>query len=86
MNVMIWLTVGGLLGWAASVLLGIEGRLAIALNVLLGAAGAFVGGWLFSGLFRTATIHQADVSVAGLFASFFGAAILVALVRAARLA
>src|SRR3954463_7683181 len=44
MNIIIWLAIGGLVGWAASKLMhSPEG---ILMNVLVGVAGAFVGGWL----------------------------------------
>ena len=41
MNIIIWILVGGLLGWAASVLMGTNNRQGILLNVVVGIVGRF---------------------------------------------
>lgn len=81
MNFFIWLLVGGLIGWAASMLMGTSGRQGVLLNVVVGIVGAVLGGWLLGGLFGTATINQGDFSVSGLLVSLLGAVILLALVK-----
>jgi uncharacterized membrane protein YeaQ/YmgE (transglycosylase-associated protein family) len=86
MNLFIWLLVGGLLGWAASVLMGTNGRQGILLNVVVGIVGAFLGGLLLSGFFGTSTINEGNFSVNGLVVSFIGAVALLAVVRFFRLA
>lgn len=84
MNIIIWLVVGGLIGWVASVAMGTNERQGIVLNVLVGVIGAFLGGWLLSGLFGTSTINQGNFSLAGLLVSFLGAIILLVLVKLLR--
>ena len=81
MNILVWLALGGLIGWAASVFMGTDGRQGIILNVVVGIVGAVMGGWLLSGVFGTSTINQGNFSVESLAISFLGAVILLAVVR-----
>ncbi|MDP9142828.1 MAG: GlsB/YeaQ/YmgE family stress response membrane protein [Pseudomonadota bacterium] len=84
MNFIIWLLVGGLIGWAASMLMGTNDRQGVILNVVVGIVGAVLGGWLLSGLFGSSTINQGDFSLSGLLVSLIGAVILLALVKLLR--
>ena len=40
MNLVIWLVVGGLIGWVASIIMGTDARQGIVLNVVVGIVGA----------------------------------------------
>jgi uncharacterized membrane protein YeaQ/YmgE (transglycosylase-associated protein family) len=84
MNVIIWLVVGGLIGWVASMVMGTNDRQGIILNIIVGIVGAFLGGWLLSGMFGTSTINAGNFSVGSLLLSFLGAVILIALVKLVR--
>jgi uncharacterized membrane protein YeaQ/YmgE (transglycosylase-associated protein family) len=84
MNIIVWLVVGGLIGWVASMLMGTDGRQGIVLNVVVGIVGAVLGGWLFSGVFGAGSINQGDFSVAGLAVSLLGAIILLFIVKLIR--
>jgi uncharacterized membrane protein YeaQ/YmgE (transglycosylase-associated protein family) len=84
MNIIVWLVVGGLIGWVASILMGTDGRQGIVLNVVVGIVGAVLGGWLLSSVFGAGSINQGDFSVAGLVVSLLGAIILLFLVRLVR--
>lgn len=86
MNIIIWLVVGGLIGWVASLLMGTDGRQGLLLNVVVGIVGAFLGGWLFSGYFGTATINEGDLSISGIIVSLVGALILIAALKLIRTA
>jgi uncharacterized membrane protein YeaQ/YmgE (transglycosylase-associated protein family) len=81
MNIIVWLVVGGLIGWVASLLMGTDGRQGILLNVVVGIIGAFLGGWLFGGAFGGSTINEGNLSLSGLVVSLVGAVILIALMR-----
>jgi uncharacterized membrane protein YeaQ/YmgE (transglycosylase-associated protein family) len=81
MNILIWLIVGGLIGWLASVIMRTDAQQGIVLNVVVGVIGALVGGWLLSPLVGAGTINQNDFSLAGLGVSFLGAVILLAIVN-----
>jgi uncharacterized membrane protein YeaQ/YmgE (transglycosylase-associated protein family) len=78
MNIIIWLVVGGLIGWAASTLMRRpEG---ILLNVVVGIIGATLGGWFLSPLVGVSTINQNNFSAPSLLVSLLGAVILLAIV------
>lgn len=81
MNIIVWLIIGGLIGWVASVVMGTDGRQGILLNVFVGIIGAALGGWLFGGVFSTTTINQGNMSLSGLMVSLVGAVILIAALK-----
>lgn len=84
MNIIIWLVVGGLIGWAASVLMGTDSQQGLLLNVVVGIVGAFLGGWLLSGFFGSSTINQGNFSVTSVVVSLVGAVVLIGLLKLVR--
>ena len=84
MNVVIWLVVGGLVGWVASLLMRMDARQGVVMNVVVGIVGAFLGGWILSPLVGGGTINQADFSALGLLVSLGGAVGLLAIVNLLR--
>ena len=79
MNFIIWLIVGGIIGWLASIVMKRpEGTI---LNIIVGIVGAMLGGWFISPLLGAGTINQNDFSLPGLLVSFIGAIILLAIVN-----
>ncbi len=80
-NIIIWLVVGGILGWLASIVMKTDAQQGIILNVVVGIVGAVLGGWLLAPLFGTGTINQDNLSLASLAVSFLGAVILLAIVN-----
>ncbi|HSD73668.1 MAG TPA: GlsB/YeaQ/YmgE family stress response membrane protein [Steroidobacteraceae bacterium] len=84
MSFIIWLVIGGLVGWLASVVMKTDAQQGIVLNIIVGIVGALLGGWLLSPLFGTATINQGDFTLSGLLVSFLGAVILLAVVNLIR--
>jgi uncharacterized membrane protein YeaQ/YmgE (transglycosylase-associated protein family) len=81
MNIIIWLIVGGIIGWLASLVMKTDGQQGMILNVVVGIVGALVGGWLLSPLVGAGTVNQGDFSVMGLLVSFGGAVILLLVVN-----
>jgi uncharacterized membrane protein YeaQ/YmgE (transglycosylase-associated protein family) len=84
MNVVIWLIVGGVIGWVASLLMKTDGHQGILLNVVVGVVGAFIGGYLIGPLVGAGNINQQDFSVLSLVVSLIGAVILLAIVKLVR--
>lgn len=84
MNIIIWLAIGGLIGWLASVVMRTDGQQGILLNVVVGIIGAILGGWILSPLVGVSTINQSNFSLAGLLVSLVGAVILLAIVNLVR--
>jgi uncharacterized membrane protein YeaQ/YmgE (transglycosylase-associated protein family) len=82
MNIIIWLVVGGLIGWAASTFM--RTREGILLNVVIGIVGAALGGWFLSPLVGVSTINQSNFSAPSLLVSLLGAVILLVIVNLVR--
>jgi uncharacterized membrane protein YeaQ/YmgE (transglycosylase-associated protein family) len=83
-NFIVWLIVGGLIGWLASVIMRTDAQQGIFLNVVVGVVGAAIGGFLLSPLFGVATINQNVFSFGSFFVSLLGAVILLAIVNLVR--
>ena len=84
MNFIIWLVVGGLIGWVASMIMRTDAQQGMILNVVVGIIGALLGGWLLSPMLGAGTINSGDFSLAGLGLSLLGAVILLAIVNLIR--
>jgi uncharacterized membrane protein YeaQ/YmgE (transglycosylase-associated protein family) len=84
MNLIIWLVVGGLIGWVASLIMKTDAQQGMLLNIVVGIIGALLGGWLLAPMFGTGTINQGDFSLSGLLVSLVGAIILLFVVNLIR--
>ena len=81
MNFLIWLIVGGIIGWVASLVMKTDQQQGVILNIVVGIVGAMLGGWFISPLVGVPTINQDVFSVASLGVSLVGAIILLAIVN-----
>jgi uncharacterized membrane protein YeaQ/YmgE (transglycosylase-associated protein family) len=81
MNFIIWLVVGGLLGWVASLIMKTDGQQGIFLNVVVGIVGAMLAGWFISPMVGAGTINEGSFSLGSLVVSLLGAVILLAIVN-----
>jgi uncharacterized membrane protein YeaQ/YmgE (transglycosylase-associated protein family) len=81
MSIIIWLVVGGIIGWLASKVMRTDAQQGIFLNVIVGIIGAFIGGWLGGMFFGTGSINQGDFSLSSLLMSLVGAIVLLAIVN-----
>jgi len=84
MNLIIWLVVGGLIGWVASLIMKTDAQQGMVLNIVVGVVGALLGGWLLSPMVGAGTVNQGDFSLMGLLVSLVGAIILLFVVNLAR--
>lgn len=84
MNFIIWIVIGGVIGWLASLVMKTDAQQGIFLNVVVGIIGALLGGWLLAPLLGTGTINQNDFSIASMFVSFLGALVLLMIVNLLR--
>ncbi|WP_299421691.1 GlsB/YeaQ/YmgE family stress response membrane protein [Sphingomonas bacterium] len=75
MNIIVWLVVGGVAGWLASLVMARDGQQGILLNVVVGIVGAVIAGWLFG-----AGINDA-ITVMTFVYSVIGAIILLAIIN-----
>ena len=84
MNFIIWLIVGGVIGWLASMLMKTNDQQGMFLNVIVGIVGAMLAGWFLSPLVGVGTINQSNFSLPALIVSFAGAVMLLALMGVLR--
>lgn len=80
-NFIVWLLLGGIIGWLASMVMGTNARQGLFMNIIVGVIGAYIGGWVISPMVGISTINQNDFSMAALFVSFLGAVILLAVLN-----
>ena len=81
MNFIIWLIVGGIIGWLASMIMRTDAQQGVILNVVVGIIGAMLGGWLISPLVGIPTINQNAFSLPAMLVSLVGAVILLGIVN-----
>jgi uncharacterized membrane protein YeaQ/YmgE (transglycosylase-associated protein family) len=84
MNFIIWLIVGGLIGWVASMIMRTNKQQGIILNIVVGIIGAMLGGYFLAPLFGTGTLNSGDFSLPALLVSLLGAVILLGIVNLVR--
>jgi uncharacterized membrane protein YeaQ/YmgE (transglycosylase-associated protein family) len=82
MTFVIWLLVGALIGWMASLVMHTDAQQGALLNIIVGVVGAFVGGLIFNAIGLTGpNINNNDFSLSALLVSFIGAVILLGIVN-----
>lgn len=84
MNFIIWIVVGGLLGWVASMIMRTDAQQGLFLNVVVGIVGALLAGWVISPLVGVGTINQNAFSLGAMLVSLVGAVLLLAIVNLVR--
>ncbi|WP_336957727.1 GlsB/YeaQ/YmgE family stress response membrane protein [Sphingobium aquiterrae] len=80
MGIIMWLIVGGVIGWLASLIMRTDAQQGIFLNIIVGIVGAFIGGLIFAG----GNINNAPLNVMTFLVSLVGAVILLAIVNLVR--
>lgn len=76
-GIIVWLIVGGIVGWLASLIMRTDGQQGILLNIVVGIVGAFIGGMIFS----RGNINDAPLTLTTFLVSLVGAIILLAIVN-----
>ena len=84
MGIIIWLLVGGLVGWVASMIMKTNGSQGIVLNVVVGIVGALIAGFFISPLVGISTINQSALNLPAILVSLVGAIILIGIVKLIR--
>ena len=80
MGIILWLIVGGIIGWLASMIMRTDSQQGVLLNIVVGIVGAFIGGLIFSG----GSINNAGLTLTSFLVSLVGAVILLAIVNLVR--
>jgi len=80
MGLIVWLIVGGIVGWLASIIMRTDGQQGILLNIVVGIIGAFLGGLIMG----RGTINNSGLTVTTFLVSLLGAVVLLAIVNLLR--
>ena len=72
----IWIIIGGVVGWLASIIMRTDAQQGIFLNIIVGIVGAFLAGLIVGG----GSINQ-DVNIMSFIWSLLGAIVLLAIVN-----
>jgi len=81
MNIIIYLIVAAVIGWAATMIM--RDRSSLLINIVVAVVGAFLAGWFLSPLFGVGTINDA-ITLPTMLVTLLGAIILLAIVRLVR--
>ncbi len=75
MDIIIWILVGALAGWAASLIMKTDQQMGALANIAVGILGAFVGGWIVN-MFGTAPA-AGELNVFSILTAILGAVVLL---------
>ena len=78
-GILVWLVVGGVVGWLASLIMRTDAQQGILMNIVVGIVGAFLAGLLLGG----GSINQ-GITLESFLYSLLGAVILLAVVNLVR--
>jgi uncharacterized membrane protein YeaQ/YmgE (transglycosylase-associated protein family) len=78
-NFIIWIVVGALLGWLASIIMKTNDRQGLIADIVVGIVGAFIGGYFLTPLFHVSTINEGNFSISALLVSLGGSVVLLAI-------
>jgi uncharacterized membrane protein YeaQ/YmgE (transglycosylase-associated protein family) len=76
-GILVWLVVGGIIGWLASVAMRTDAQQGILINIIVGVVGSYVGGALFAPFLQIGALG-------GYLAAFAGSVLLLGIVNLVR--
>jgi uncharacterized membrane protein YeaQ/YmgE (transglycosylase-associated protein family) len=79
-GIIVWLIIGGVVGWLASIVMRTDAQQGIILNIIVGIVGAFIGGLITGG----GNINNAGLNLTTFLVSLLGAIVLLAIVNLVR--
>jgi uncharacterized membrane protein YeaQ/YmgE (transglycosylase-associated protein family) len=75
-GIIVWLIVGGVVGWLASIVMRTDAQQGILLNIVVGIVGAFLAGLIVGG----GSINE-NITLTSFLVSLVGAIVLLAIVN-----
>ena len=78
MNILIWLVIGGVIGWLASMMMKTDAQMGLLANVIVGIIGSSLGFWL-AGVLGIG----AGSALGAYLIAIVGAAVLIGILKAA---
>ncbi|OYX43786.1 hypothetical protein B7Y94_01040 [Candidatus Saccharibacteria bacterium 32-49-12] len=82
MNIIIWILVGALAGWIASMIMKTDAQMGALANIIVGVIGALLGGWLL-GLFGV-QVADGELSIPSILSAILGAVVLIGILKLVR--
>ncbi len=76
MNFIIWIVLGGVIGWLASIVMKTNAQMGIIANIIVGVVGAAIGGWL------AGVLGLGGGQIVSFVLAVIGAAALIAVLKA----
>ncbi len=70
MHIIIWLIIGGIIGWLASIVMKTNAQQGLILNIVVGIVGSWLGGWLIAPVIGGS-------GMMGYLSAFLGAVVLL---------
>ena len=77
MGIIMWLIIGGVVGWLASLIMRTDAQQGLILNIVVGIVGAFIGGLILS----HGEINNAPLTIETFLVSLVGAVVLLGIVN-----
>lgn len=81
MSIILWIILGALAGWIASMVVGNNSSQGALGNIIVGILGAFIGGWLMQ-LFGGSGASLGSINLYSILVAIGGAIVLLFLYRA----
>lgn len=78
MSLIAWIIFGGLVGWIASIITGKNQEMGIILNIVVGIAGALIGGTI-AGMIGISDVGE--FSISSFIVALLGSVLLLSLVK-----
>jgi uncharacterized membrane protein YeaQ/YmgE (transglycosylase-associated protein family) len=79
-GIIVWLIIGGIVGWLASLVMRTDAQQGILMNIVVGIVGAFIAGLIFNG----GNINSDPMDITNILVSLVGAVILLGVVNLVR--
>ncbi len=81
MGIVLWIILGGIAGWVASMVMKTDANQGIMLNILVGIVGAVIGGWAMN---LIGHYGVTGFNIYSFLVALLGSIILLAIVKALR--
>jgi uncharacterized membrane protein YeaQ/YmgE (transglycosylase-associated protein family) len=82
MNFLLWIILGGLAGWVASMIMKTNAQQGMFMDIIVGIIGAVLGGWLMTNVLGQEGVT--GFNIYSFLVALLGAVVLIAIVKAVR--
>jgi uncharacterized membrane protein YeaQ/YmgE (transglycosylase-associated protein family) len=78
-SLVVWVIVGAIAGWLASIVMKTNGRQGLLQDIVVGVVGGVIGGFLFNAFGVGGAVT--GINVTSIFVAFIGGIVLLVLIR-----